>query len=178
MVDRNRSARTLQNERFAAAGTIALGLGIILILARALETAFGIPGLPRSWYQNDWLWWLVGLISAGTGARLLMQSEAFDQGQRAWAPTVPGRRFRELTLYTREGCHLCDEARETIEEHRRWLPSVTLIDIDSDSKLIERFGTCVPVLEVDGKVRFRGAVNSTLLRRLIEGSPPNIGELT
>lgn len=178
MVDRNRSARTLQNERFAAAGTIALGLGIILILARAMETAFGIPGLPRSWYQNDWLWWLVGLISAGAGARLLIQSESLDLGQRAWKPTVPGRRFRELTLYTREDCHLCDEARETIEEHQRWLPSISMIDIDSDSKLVERFGTCVPVLAVDGKVRFRGTVNPTLLRRLIEGSPPNIGELT
>lgn len=168
----------MQNERFAAAGTIALGLGIILILARAMETAFGIPGLPRSWYQNDWLWWLVGLISAGTGARLLIQSESFDQGLRGWTPSRPGRRFEELTLYTREGCHLCEEAAETIQDHQRWLPAVTLIDIDSDPKLIERFGTCVPVLAVDGKVRFRGSVNPTLLRRLIEGSPSNIGELT
>jgi len=178
MVDSHRSAKTFQKERLAAAGTIALGAGIILISARALETAFGIPGLPRSWYQNDWLWWLVGLVSAGTGARLLIQSESLDLGQGGWAPTLPGRRFRELMLYTREGCHLCDEAKETLQSHQRWLPSVTLVDIDSDSKLIERFGTCVPVLEVDGKVRFRGAVNPTLLRRLIEGARPNIGELT
>lgn len=178
MVDRNGSARTLKNERFAAAGTIVLGLGIVLILGRAMETAFGIPGLPRSWYQNDWLWWLVGLVSAGAGAKLLIQSEAFDLGQRAWTPTVPGRRFRELTLYTREGCHLCEEAWETLQEHQRWLPPISVIDIDSDSSLVERFGKCVPVLVVDGKVRFRGAVNPTLLRRLIEASPPNIGEPT
>ena len=38
--------------------------------------------------------------------------------------------------------------------------------------LVDRFGKCVPVVELDGKVRFKGRINEILLRRLIEGSPP------
>ena len=171
MIDGNEAARTWKNERFAAAGSISLGLGLVLILARSLETSFGIPGLPRSWYQNDWLWWLVGLAGIGVGWRLLLRAESLDAGG-TWKPSQPGRRFHELTLYTRDRCHLCDEAAETIQHHRRWLPPPTLINVDSDPKLTEQFGTCVPVLAVDGKVRFRGKVAATLLRRLIEGTPP------
>ncbi|MBS0207264.1 MAG: glutaredoxin family protein [Planctomycetes bacterium] len=128
--------------------------------------------MPRSWHQNDWLWWLVGLFSAGIGGHLLVRSEVLDTAVETWKPTVPGRRFRDLILYTRAGCHLCDEAAETLQEHARWLPPVNSVDIDSDPRLVEQFGTCVPVLALDGKIRFRGKVDATLLRRLIEGTPP------
>ena len=162
----------MKNDRFATAGTIALGFGLVLVLARTFEMTFGIPGLPRSWYQNDWLWWLVGLVCISVGSRLLVRAESLDRGDGGWKPSLPGRRFHKLVLFTRVGCHLCDEAAETILHYRRWLPSVTSIDIDSDPKLVEQFGTCVPVLAADGKIRFRGKVNETLLRRLIEGTPP------
>lgn len=46
------------------------------------------------------------------------------------------------------------------------------VDVDGDEELKEKFNTCVPVIEIDGKVRFRGIVDETLLRRLIEGSEP------
>jgi glutaredoxin len=75
-------------------------------------------------------------------------------------------------LYTREGCHLCDHARDTLVKYRRYLPAVEEIDIDGDPQLIEQFHTWVPVVELDGKVRFRGDVDELLLRRLIEGTPP------
>ena len=165
-------ARDLKNERLATAGTIALGLGLILVLARVLESTFGIPGLPRSWYQNDWLWWIVGLVSVGVGSRLLIRAESLDRADSGWKPRLPGRRFHELVLYTRDGCHLCDDAAETIATYGRWLPPAMSVDIDSNPKLVDQFGTCVPVLAVDGKIRFRGKVNETLLRRLIEGTPP------
>jgi glutaredoxin len=172
MIERNGSEQILNNDRSATAGTLALGMGTLLVVARALETAFGIPGLPRTWYQNDWLWWLIGFCGIGVGARLLVRSESAVQPPAPWKPTQPGRRFHQMVLYTREGCHLCDEAAETIQEHQRWLPPLTTIDIDSDPTLVKQFGTCVPVVSLDKKVRFRGKVNVTLLRRLIEGTPP------
>jgi predicted thioredoxin/glutaredoxin len=41
------------------------------------------------------------------------------------------------------------------------------VDIDAHPALREKFHTCVPVVEIDGKVRFRGQVDPILLRRLL-----------
>lgn len=67
-------------------------------------------------------------------------------------------------LYTRPGCHLCDDAKVLLERHGLTVESV---NIDDDPQLVERFDTCVPVVFIDGKQRFRGRVNEVLLRRLL-----------
>jgi hypothetical protein len=41
------------------------------------------------------------------------------------------------------------------------------VDIDGDPELVARYNTEVPVVAVDGKVRFRGVVNPALLERLL-----------
>jgi glutaredoxin len=69
-----------------------------------------------------------------------------------------------VVLYTRRGCHLCDDAQALLEAHGL-LPEC--VDIDKDAALRERFDTCVPVVEIDGRIRFRGRVDPLLLRRLI-----------
>jgi glutaredoxin len=70
----------------------------------------------------------------------------------------------EVVLYTRAGCHLCDDAREVLELHGL---QPQLVDIDADVRLREQFNECVPVVEIDGKLRFRGRVDPMLLRRLL-----------
>ena len=57
-----------------------------------------------------------------------------------------------VTLYTRPGCHLCDEAREVILSLRESDPSFELreIDIESDPALHARYLERIPVVEVDG----------------------------
>ena len=170
MTDRDGRHRDSVTERFAATGTIAVISGAILLVARGIETARGIPGLPRFWYESDALWWAIGAMIFGAGSWLLMNAEPRDTSK--WKPAVAGRRFRQLLLYTRDGCHLCDQAGELLAHYSRWLPAVTNIDIDSDPQLVEQYGTCVPVVAIDGKVRFRGRVDEELLRRLIEGTPP------
>ena len=71
-----------------------------------------------------------------------------------------------VTLYTRKGCHLCDVAHQTLVEH-----GITplVVDVDDDKKLQQQFDTCVPVVEIDGKIRFRGRVEPVLLKRLLAG---------
>ena len=69
-----------------------------------------------------------------------------------------------VKLYTRQGCHLCDNAYEILIRNGLVPES---IDIDADPSLVERFNECVPVVEIDGKIRFRGRVNEFLLRRLL-----------
>jgi glutaredoxin len=73
-------------------------------------------------------------------------------------------RMFNVVLYTRDGCHLCEEAQEVLSEFGI---SPTIVDIDADLNLRERFDTCVPVVEIDGKIRFRGRVEPTLLRRIV-----------
>ncbi|HEX2477177.1 MAG TPA: glutaredoxin family protein [Lacipirellulaceae bacterium] len=69
-----------------------------------------------------------------------------------------------VVLYTRAGCHLCEDARRVLEEHGL---ALTCVDIDADPELRERFDTCVPVVEIEGRVRFRGRIEPVLLRRLL-----------
>lgn len=75
--------------------------------------------------------------------------------------------MRHVVLYTRAGCHLCDDARDLLERHGL---SPESVDIDADPKLRERYDCCVPVVVIDGVERFRGRVNEVLLRRLLRGS--------
>ena len=77
----------------------------------------------------------------------------------------------QIQLYTRRGCHLCDEAKSLLVGHGL---SPVEIDIDADPALVIRYTRCVPVVVVDGKVRFRGGVSPVLLRRLLrKAAAPN-----
>jgi glutaredoxin len=69
-----------------------------------------------------------------------------------------------VVLYTRQGCHLCDDAAALL---RQFGVNAQLIDIDADAALRARFNICVPVVEIDGRIRFRGRVDPVLLRRIL-----------
>jgi glutaredoxin len=75
-----------------------------------------------------------------------------------------------VILYTRKGCHLCDDAQAILQAHGL---AIQEIDVDADTQLKQRFDTCVPVVEIDGKIRFRGRIDERLLRRLLAGSGPS-----
>jgi hypothetical protein len=76
------------------------------------------------------------------------------------------RKASEVMLITRQGCHLCEEAKATLLAEAADL-RITETDVDGDPALKELYGECVPVVLIDGKVRFRGRVNRVLLRRLL-----------
>lgn len=61
----------------------------------------------------------------------------------------------QLTLYYREGCHLCDDMRREVYQFiEQFSKELVLheIDIDRDSTLIEKFHEKVPVLCLDGQL--------------------------
>ena len=87
----------------------------------------------------------------------------------------------DLILYSRAGCHLCDEARELLhalldERARQGLttPRLDEIDIESDPELERRFFTTIPVVEL-GDRRVELATSAAKLRRMLadvlDGSP-------
>ncbi|MGH2993601.1 MAG: glutaredoxin family protein [Solirubrobacterales bacterium] len=59
-----------------------------------------------------------------------------------------------VTLYTRPGCHLCDEAREQLLEIRGAGPGFELreIDIEQDERLHARYLERIPVVEIEGRI--------------------------
>lgn len=56
-----------------------------------------------------------------------------------------------LTLFSREGCHLCELVREEVEPWRERLGfDLEVVDVDRDPALQQRYGLLVPVL-ADGE---------------------------
>lgn len=81
----------------------------------------------------------------------------------------------EVVLFTRRGCHLCDDAWEVLRaEQRRLGFRLSAADVDSDPAWVVEYGAHVPVVTVNGRVRFRGRVNGVLLVRMLraEGRRP------
>lgn len=144
--------------------------GLALLVLSIVDALGHVPfRLPDFWYPVRSFWWLVAAAGIVSGIKVLRK----DPRLEGWAPTRSGRRFHTLILYSREGCHLCDEALEMLQAYGRYLPPISVVDIDKDAILLAKFTTCVPVVEVDGKIRFKGRVDELLLRRLIEGSRPS-----
>jgi glutaredoxin len=57
-----------------------------------------------------------------------------------------------VTLYSRPGCHLCDEARATLERLRARQPfALEEIDITGHDDLHARYLERIPVIAVDGR---------------------------
>lgn len=57
----------------------------------------------------------------------------------------------ELTLYTRSGCHLCDEMKTVITRLRQRRSFVLReVDVSTDLSLERRYGRDIPVLLLDG----------------------------
>lgn len=72
-------------------------------------------------------------------------------------------------LYTRPGCHLCEEAkREMHAAGVAELYELAEIDIDSDADLVRRFGWDIPVVVIDDSAAFRHRLTRDDFRREIQ----------
>jgi glutaredoxin len=75
---------------------------------------------------------------------------------------------RRVTLYEREGCHLCEQARQLMDaligpdRYER-------VDIDASDELVLRYGFRVPVVAVDGVDRLEAPLGADDLGALLGG---------
>jgi len=72
-----------------------------------------------------------------------------------------------VTLYSRENCHLCEEALETIRavaEDVSTPVDVEVVDVDEDPALREEYGERVPYVFVDDRPKFKYRVDADELR--------------
>ena len=74
-----------------------------------------------------------------------------------------------VTLYSRPGCHLCDEARTILDRMRESTPfEVDEINIEADDALHARYLERIPVVALDGEEVFEHFVHEeALIRRIL-----------
>ena len=85
---------------------------------------------------------------------------------------MPGheRDVNALTIYSRPGCHLCEEMKAVVETVARSIPlSLEEVDISRDPALEARYGLEIPVLVVDGKKAAKYRIGEGELRQLLAG---------
>lgn len=78
--------------------------------------------------------------------------------------------MQRIVLYSKAGCHLCDEARDYLEDLAADFElDLAEIDIRSDDALFERYRYRIPVIVVDGVERLEGRIEAADVRALLDG---------
>ena len=76
---------------------------------------------------------------------------------------------REVTLYTRPGCHLCDEAKSAIAPLLgEFGAAFREVNVDADPVLKERYGWDVPVIFIGQKKAAKHRVDPQQFRRQLQ----------
>ena len=71
-----------------------------------------------------------------------------------------------VEIYSRPGCHLCDEAKAVIDSVRgRHHLEVHVVNVEDDPQLEARYGTEIPVVFINGKKTFKYRVDAAELER-------------
>ena len=76
-----------------------------------------------------------------------------------------------VIVYSRPGCHLCDEAK-AVMQNAGCSDDFTLeeINIESDDELLRKYKYDIPVVLIDGVEAFRHRVNLDEFRKSIKQS--------
>jgi len=149
--------------RFGTALMVLASVFAVLIFCD--RTGAAMPTMPSIWYSSR------GVHLVVCGGLFLMAAILLQSPVSATQSDHDGRPlFQSCRLYTRHDCHLCDRAMEVLLHFQDAFPMIEVIDIDDDPQLVRQFGESIPVVEIDGRVRFRGSVHPRLLRRLIDAA--------
>ena len=77
---------------------------------------------------------------------------------------------RQVVLYSRPRCGLCDEAREVLLSVRDEEPFELLeVDIEGDDELEVEYGIRIPVVELDGRELFEISVERAAMLAALRG---------
>ena len=82
-----------------------------------------------------------------------------------------------VTLYRREHCELCDQAKKDLQELEHRFPHhLAEVDIDSDPALKEKYGDQIPVLEI-GPYKLRAPITPQALEMTLGAANDRRGQL-
>ena len=81
---------------------------------------------------------------------------------------------REVTLYTRPGCHLCEEAKAAITPLlHEFSAALREVNIENDAVLEERYGRDIPVIFIGARKAAKHRVDVEQFRRQLRESKSN-----
>jgi glutaredoxin len=103
-----------------------------------------------------------GLLSPDGGSDFYRRTE---EGRLALAAP------RDVTMYMREGCHLCEEAKAAMTPILKVLDArLQEVDIDDDPVLRARYTNDVPVIFIGAQFFTQHRVDAARLRRHLENA--------
>ena len=74
--------------------------------------------------------------------------------------------FHHVIFYTKVGCHLCDDARDLLEELAAEITfELTEIDIRTDPNIFDTYRYRIPVILIDDQHVVEGRISEEDLRR-------------
>ena len=75
----------------------------------------------------------------------------------------------KIDVYSRPGCHLCDEAKDVIDRvHNRFAFDMNVVNIETDPALEAAYGEEIPVVFINGNKAFKYKVDEAELERKIK----------
>ena len=75
-----------------------------------------------------------------------------------------------IQVYSRPGCHLCEQLIEEIAPLLRGRARLEVLNIDSRPEWQEEYGARVPVVEIDGRCICEHRLDRAALHRVLSGS--------
>lgn len=75
----------------------------------------------------------------------------------------------QIDIYSRPGCHLCDEAKAVIERvQNRFSFDLHVINIETDPALEKQYGEEIPVVFINGNKAFKYHVDEAELEKKVK----------
>lgn len=73
-----------------------------------------------------------------------------------------------IQVFSRKGCHLCDVLLEALVPMVRGVFEIEVLDIDTRPAWRERYGTRIPVVEIDGRTVCQYRLDRAAIAELLE----------
>lgn len=76
-----------------------------------------------------------------------------------------------LRIYSRPGCHLCEQLLEDLLPLVRGRLEVEIVNIDDDIDLSREYATRIPVLEYAGEFVCQYTLEDSAIRKILDNLP-------
>ena len=75
-----------------------------------------------------------------------------------------------VQVYSRPGCHLCEQLIEEIAPLLRGRAVLQVLNIDDRPELQDDYGTRIPVVEMDGRIICQYRLDRAALHKILSGT--------